>query len=224
MRCHAVRIDLHHPGVRLTLAAEPDGDGNLIARWPTAFLRRHDLAVAINATPFQPDVVLPGRSVKPTGRVVVDGQPISPPAPNLDALVVEPGTPPRLQRSQRDEPTRGLVAGGFVVTLAEGVNRGETGLLDAVTSVGLSSDRRWMYWLVVDGRQAGYSDGAKGNEAADLMTELGAHDAMLLDGGGSTSLVARGGWAGARVLNRPRSPVISGLQRPVACVLGVRGS
>lgn len=222
MKCHAIRIDLTRPETRIKLAGDPDGVGGMKARWATSFLRRHRLVVAINATPFQPDVILPGRTVRPTGLVVKDAEQVSAPAPNLDALVLEPGGKIRFQRSQRVEPGVFEVAGGFVVTLADGVNRGETGLVDAVTSVGLSADRRWMYWLVVDGRQAGYSEGAKGSEAAELMQGLGASDAMLFDGGGSSTLVARGGWAGARVLNRPRSPVISGLQRPVACVLGLQ--
>ncbi|MGE3309630.1 MAG: phosphodiester glycosidase family protein [Limisphaerales bacterium] len=223
MKCHALRIDLTQPGLRVKVAGDPDAaGGGMKARWTTSFLRRHGLTVAINATPFRPDVVLPGRAVRPTGLVVKDGEQISPPAPNLDALVLDRNGPPRFQRSQRLEPDAFEVAGGFVVTLADGVNRGEAGLIDAVTSVGLSPDRRWMFWLVVDGRQPDYSEGARGTDAADLMKLLGASDAMLLDGGGSSTLAARTGWAGARVLNRPRSPVISGLQRPVACVLGVR--
>jgi len=222
MKCHAIRIDLTHPGTRVKVAGDPDGVGGMKARWATSFLRRHRLVVAINATPFQPDVIFPGRTVRPTGLVVKDAEQVSAPAPNLDALVLEPGGTMRFQRSQRVEPGVFEVAGGFVVTLENGVNRGETGLVDAVTSVGLSADRRWMIWLVVDGRQAGYSEGAKGSESAELMKTLGAGDAMLFDGGGSSTLVARGGWAGARVFNRPRSPVISGIQRPVACVLGVQ--
>lgn len=224
MKCHAVRVDLAHPEVRLKVAGEPRGlgTGAVTARWATSLLRAHQLSVAINATPFKPDVVVPGRAVRPTGWVVMDAEPVSAPAPNLDALVLMNDGKVRFQRGQRVEPGVVEVAGGFVVTLAGGVNRGETGILDAVTSVGLSEDRRWMYWLVVDGRQPGYSEGAKGSDAAELMKRLGASDAMLFDGGGSTTLVARGGWAGARVLNRPRSPVISGLQRPVACVLGVQ--
>ncbi len=221
MKCHALRMDLSRPEVGLKIAADPDGAGGMTARWPTSFLRRHGLAVAINATPFRPEVLLPGGTVKPTGLVVKDAEQLSAPAPNLDALVLEPGGRIRFQRSQRIEPGMIDVVGGFVVTLVDGVNRGEAGILDAVTSVGVSADRRWMFWLVVDGRQAGYSEGAKGSEAAELMKALGASDAMHFDGGGSSTMVARGGWAGARVLNRPRSPGVSGLQRPVACVLGV---
>lgn len=222
MKCHAVRIDLSRDDLRLKVAGDPAGAGRMTARWPTSLLRRHGLTLAINATPFQPDALLPGSPVNPVGLVVQNAEVLSSPATNLDALVLDRDGPVRFQRSQRLESNLSEAAGGFVVTLEKGVNRGESGLLDAVTSVGLSADRRWMYWLVVDGHQPGYSEGAKGSEAAQLMQDLGASDAMLFDGGGSTTLVARGGWSGARVLNRPRSPWISGIQRPVACVLGVQ--
>ena len=222
MKCHAIRIDLSRPEIRLKAGGEPDGAGGMVARWTSSHLRNEGFVVAINATPFHPEPYVPGRRVRPSGLVVKDAEALSAPAPNLDALILEPDGSVRFQKSQRSVPGAFEVLGGFVVILANGVNRGETGIVDAVTSVGVSADRHWMYWLVIDGRQKGYSDGAKGVEAAEILKGLGASDAMLFDGGGSTTLAARGGWSGARVLNRPRSPVISGLQRPVAAVLGVQ--
>jgi exopolysaccharide biosynthesis protein len=52
--------------------------------------------------------------------------------------------------------------------------------------------------VTVDGRQPGYADGMTLVEAARLMRNLGATDAVNLDGGGSTTFVSRG-----RVVNRP---------------------
>lgn len=46
--------------------------------------------------------------------------------------------------------------------------------------------------VTVDGRQPGYSEGMSLAEAADLMVELGAVEALNLDGGGSTTFVVRG--------------------------------
>jgi len=54
--------------------------------------------------------------------------------------------------------------------------------------------------LTVDGRQEG-TDGATLPEVAKLMKELGAHNAMNLDGGSSTQMVYKG-----RVVNRPTTP------------------
>ena len=52
--------------------------------------------------------------------------------------------------------------------------------------------------LVLDGRQPGWSDGATQAETQAIMQALGAEDATMLDGGGSTQLVVDG-----RVRNRP---------------------
>jgi hypothetical protein len=70
--------------------------------------------------------------------------------------------------------------------------------------------------VTIDGRQPGYSDGATLSEATDLMTELGAVDAINLDGGGSSTFALRCD-TGACVANRPSD----GRQRPVALALAV---
>ncbi|MEU7009882.1 phosphodiester glycosidase family protein [Streptomyces sp. NPDC046332] len=69
--------------------------------------------------------------------------------------------------------------------------------------------------VVVDGRQAGYSEGLGVAQAAVLMKQLGARQAMNLDGGGSSVLAtARSG-----IVNRPSD--VTG-QRSLGNVLVVR--
>ncbi len=58
------------------------------------------------------------------------------------------------------------------------------------------ADLAWL--VVVDGRQPPYSAGMSLPELTDLLSSLGATDALNLDGGGSSSMVVRG-----RVMNRP---------------------
>ncbi|EST37889.1 hypothetical protein N566_10600 [Streptomycetaceae bacterium MP113-05] len=58
------------------------------------------------------------------------------------------------------------------------------------TAVGFSQDGSTMHVLTVDGRQAA-SGGATLTELARMMDELGAYNALNLDGGGSSTLVAR---------------------------------
>lgn len=55
--------------------------------------------------------------------------------------------------------------------------------------------------VTVDGRSPARSVGVTLTEAARLMQGLGAHDALNLDGGGSTTMVV-----GGRVVNRPSDP------------------
>ena len=56
------------------------------------------------------------------------------------------------------------------------------------TGYGLSQDRRYLYFITVDGRQKDYSIGASTGEIAEFLKEYGAYDALNMDGGGSTTL------------------------------------
>ncbi|HEV2781174.1 MAG TPA: phosphodiester glycosidase family protein [Actinophytocola sp.] len=80
------------------------------------------------------------------------------------------------------------------------------------TAIGFSADGRRMFLLTADGRQPAFSDGLGLDELATMMVELGAYHALNLDGGGSTTIVAREPGAPAPQLeNRPSD----GAERPV---------
>ncbi|SCL41431.1 Calcineurin-like phosphoesterase [Micromonospora pallida] len=71
------------------------------------------------------------------------------------------------------------------------------------TSVGFTADGRKMIMLTVDGRQVD-SRGVTQTEMGRMMAELGAHHALNLDGGGSSTLLAREpGAATVQVENSP---------------------
>lgn len=84
------------------------------------------------------------------------------------------------------------------------------------TAAGLTADGRTLILVVVDGRQQGYSVGLKLPELADLLIELGAADAINLDGGGSSSFRYQP-TDGPEITNRPSD----GRWRPVGNHLGV---
>lgn len=66
------------------------------------------------------------------------------------------------------------------------------------TLAGIAAGGRRVLLVTVDGRQEGYSVGMTLREGAQLMRDLGATEALNLDGGGSTTMVVRRG-----VANRP---------------------
>ena len=56
------------------------------------------------------------------------------------------------------------------------------------TLFGLSQDRHYLYMMVIDGRQSGYSDGANDADGGMWMLLFGAADAVNMDGGGSAAM------------------------------------
>lgn len=65
------------------------------------------------------------------------------------------------------------------------------------------NDRGEVFLVTVDGRQPGHSEGVSLAELADLLLELGATDALNLDGGGTTTFVV-----GGEVVNRPSDRLV----------------
>ena len=59
------------------------------------------------------------------------------------------------------------------------------------TGYGLSKDKRYMYIVVIDGRQIKYSMGANTYEVGQWLKYLGAYSGLNMDGGGSTTLIVR---------------------------------
>lgn len=85
------------------------------------------------------------------------------------------------------------------------------------TIAGSSKDGKQLILVTVDGRQDD-SIGLTQKETAELMKELGADNALLLDGGGSTTMVARtSGTNGLQVVNVPSE----GSLRQVANAIGI---
>jgi exopolysaccharide biosynthesis protein len=76
------------------------------------------------------------------------------------------------------------------------------------TALGITGEGHLLL-VVVNGRQQGVSEGMTLQKLAELMIELGAVEAMNLDGGGSTTMVVRD-----RVVNKP-----SAGERPVASAI-----
>ncbi len=59
------------------------------------------------------------------------------------------------------------------------------------TAIGFNREGTKMFLLTADGRQPAFSTGLGLDELAQMMIELGAYNALNLDGGGSTTMVAR---------------------------------
>lgn len=85
------------------------------------------------------------------------------------------------------------------------------------SAIGLSKDTETLYLITVDGRQTS-SIGMTQTELADFLIEKGIYNALNLDGGGSTTMVARRlGYNNISTINSPSG----GVQRMVTNAIGI---
>lgn len=89
------------------------------------------------------------------------------------------------------------------------------------TVFGLSADRRYFYMMVIDGRQAGYSDGANDEEMGLWMLTFGASDAVNMDGGGSAAMYYADCAGNPRPLGRSSYIPLRGRERITGSQLGI---
>lgn len=234
LHCFAAAVDLDRVEVLVTAAPEnpPEGaDAFLTATDEWAAQMDADLAVNANFFAWKPEGYADIR-----GLSLTDGQVVSPAhqaAGRGDPAIVfrEAGTAvcDYIERKEAREYRDGVAGNGggkaspATLLVDDGANLGVTALPGPEvrhprTAAGVSRDGETLYLLVVDGRREGWSDGATLPEMADLMIELGAYDAVNLDGGGSSAFVRRMD-DGTVVTNKPSDK--EGF-RKVANHLGVR--
>jgi len=109
---------------------------------------------------------------------------------------------------------------GFCFVMRDGKTMNAGGGLHPRTAYGISADGRYLYVLVVDGRQKDWSLGAGLEDLAVLLKEAGASDAMNMDGGGSTTLVTLGA-DGKSLVHRNRHEPKYASYRSVSLNLGI---
>ncbi len=78
---------------------------------------------------------------------------------------------------------------------------------DPRTAVGIKDDGTLVF-IVVDGRQPGFSEGLKGKELGEFILNYGIRNAAMLDGGASSEMIVKG-----EIVNRPS---YKGQERPIA--------
>ena len=210
-RAIAVRIDLRTPGIEF-VSTEGNGEapGETDGETATAFARRHHAQVAINANLFSPCCGPGGKDLG--GLALSAGKIVSPPVRHGPGDCVLAITRDNRAVITRSDPSFNVedywtaVAGtGIIVKAGRNVAASnDTGgdKSHPRTAVGLDADGRHLFLLVIDGRRPGRSEGATLVELADWLVQLGAHEALNLDGGGSTTLVVEER-SGPEVRNEP---------------------
>lgn len=217
------RIDLTQPGVRFaattgrptTRRSTADAESE-VRQFETRsattveFAMQRGTQLAINTSPFAPFRQSTGQPMDVRGLAAVGGKTYSPPEQDYGALLIDADGKLRLSGPPLSTEGHALAVGGFRMLLDDGAlvvdaELAETrfGGLHPRTAIGLNADASRLWIVVADGRQAGSAEGLTLVELAALFKQLGAFDALNLDGGGSTTLVLEDALLQQRVLNTP---------------------
>jgi exopolysaccharide biosynthesis protein len=233
MIAHVLTIDTKARGIEF-LVTPPDSKSAtpLNARTTSQFLQQFHLQLAINGGGFSP-----WWSHSPADYYPHVGNPITPfglTASNGNVYwrgnEADIGTEPTLYIGRRNtlsfnnQPGRvyNAISGDRML-----VQKGEIAAdlddkeLDPRTAVGINRNGRYLYLVVVDGRQPFYSQGATFGDLAKLLMDQGVFMGMSLDGGGSSTMVMEGKDGESVILNSPIDNYMPGRERPVGTHLGI---
>jgi hypothetical protein len=234
MIAHVIEIDTKKKGISF-LVTPPDskGDQPLNARTTAQFLDEFDVQIAVNGDAFTPwwsrspidyyphvgDAITPSGFSASNGDVYWNGE-------NPGDVGIEP----TLYINRRNAMTfnnrpgniyNAISGDRMLVDKGEIVSDLDDQELDPRTALGMNRNGRFLYIVVVDGRQPFYSQGATFRELAELLKEQGAFMAMSVDGGGSSTLVVEGENGEPMIMNSPIDNYIPGRERPVGNHLGI---
>jgi hypothetical protein len=229
MIIHVVVIDLKANGIKvLVTPGDKDSDQPLSARTTSKFLSDFGMSIAINGDGFTP-----WRDLGPLGYTPHSGDGVSPwgfAASRGSIYSQDTDEEPTLYVYQNNKASMNGLVGKIYNAISgnellvwngdpvEGLNTNEA---EPRTAVGLDRAGRRMIIVVVDGRQAGYSEGATLAEVAQILKDHKAFRGMNLDGGGSSTLVVRGDDGEPKLLNSPVHGGNPGTERPVGNHLGI---
>lgn len=235
MVVHIARIELSRPELEFLVTPPADGDTKtkrpFFAETTTTFVDRFQLLLAINGDYFEPfskDLLDPRprlhEEVETLGPSASQGLLTTP--PHLGYFARHGGTmfisrDRKVTFEHRPDDVYNAVSGGPVLVRDGKIAAFPKSELHPQTAVGITADGRQMAFVVVDGRQKGYSEGMTNHELAELFLEIGIHHALRLDGGGSSTIVTRAADGRPEILNRPIHLGIPGNERPVANHIGI---
>lgn len=227
VRMFAARIDGNHPEIRFTTTFRAPNWGKPMPGGPntdeTTYRIRterqttrefiatereagRNVVLAINAAPWSP--FTPGVNypfADNLGLAIANGELVSPPNGQWPSLLIDTAGRPHLQLVESIEGTRDfqLAVSGFSFSLTDGQLPAADTVLHPRTGIGICADQRFVFLLAIDGRQAA-SQGATVREVGEWLLYFGAHNALNMDGGGSTTMARFNPDSGAiELLNRP---------------------
>lgn len=224
---HIVTVDLRAEGIRLLVTpGDPQADLPLTARTTSQFVREFGVQIAINGDGFTPwsgrgfwdSCPQSGDRIAPIGFAASEGVVYAQDTDSEPTVYFGPNNQVGFEQPV-GRITNALSGNAMLVRQGKALPQADDAPAPR-TALGASGNGRYLYLVVVDGRQPGYSEGMPLGELAALFVELGAQNAINLDGGGSSTLV-RAGILGPVVMNSPIHRGRPGWERPVGNHLGI---
>lgn len=213
MENYMVRVDLRTPGLRFTATGRAPNWGDAmtdvtnrvvlidtVRRTTRSFLEEHracgtNMVLAVNTSPWGPwEPPFTHSHARLPHLAVLNGEAVSHTTKRGAMFVLFTNNTASVTNALDDADLKSVAVAvpGFSIIMRGGVPTLAGGRLPKLaprTALGLSADGRYLYILVVDGRQKGYSHGADMLDLALLLKAAGATDAINMDGGGSSTLV-----------------------------------
>ena len=229
MVAHVLAVDTRANGLKSLVTPPSHESGLICSRKTSKFLEEFGLQFAVNGDGF---TYLDQDTYDPAQYCPNGGEPVK-----VNSYAASRGTVysqklggrPIMYINKKNEVSFNEVAGALfnavsgdrmLVEKGKVVANLESQSVEPRTAVGLNQNGRWMFLVVIDGRQTGYSEGATFPELANFLISLGAYTGMNLDGGGSSAMVIESVLGGPFVLNSPIEGNIPGNESAVSNHLG----
>jgi hypothetical protein len=233
-RVHVLRVDLAAERVQpvVVVAPDPDGEGPAeAALTDPRKLADHPAVLAfVNTNPWDslPDASgaknrswFEGQPVDILGLAASGGEVRSPAGPGEASAWLERSGRFRLGEVAAGSQVVEGIAGFQPVVRAGVVVSAPGGPMHPRTAIGSDAAGRKLWLVVVDGRQAKFSEGMTLHELGKVMLELGCWSATNLDGGGSSVMGLAGVDGRLKLVNSPSDRLLGGSSkvRPVPVIL-----
>lgn len=230
---HTVAIDLTAKGIRVltTMGSFREDGKEFDAQTTGDFLQANRLQLAINGSYFQPFYTKhpwdfypkTGDRVDVLGQAIANGIVYSKPQKGWNVLCFSAENRASIASDRCPVESQYGLSGGYILIIdgkpAREYRNRELSDRYPRTAVGIDRQGKKLWIVVIDGRQPFYSVGATFPELTQILLDLGSDRALILDGGGSTTLVFEKDGK-MRLLNAPIHTRILMRQRPVANHLG----
>lgn len=225
MRAFAIKVDLQNKHVSLVASHGKGSELGVGDPKPgTLFLSDYGCKVTVNANFAWPANKRSMPTPDPTniwGVVISNGITVSGPHsyPFNSAICFTKDNVATIGTYDSVPPGIYTAVGGSEIFLSDGQTVSENDDVQPRTFCGLSWDKRYLFLIVVDGRQPGWSMGCQHPEAADWLRDFGGWYGMMMDGGGSSAIVREdiGVWNHSCWNTKDRQDI-----RPVTVHLGIK--